>query len=120
MRVVTIQLFWGQKFERELRETLQKEMPVEAEVHVAIKPGSQDLETRVVFDGSSATRTVGVQDVEDRPAKGILEIVRELAVMLPNRTPSSETNGRSAAPDTSENHSNGFRPTNPSNGFHKK
>ncbi len=93
MRVVTVQVFWGQKFERELRESLQKEMPVEAEVHVAIKPGSHVVETRVVFDGSSATRTVAVQDLDDRPAKGILEIVRELAVMLSNRTPPSETNG---------------------------
>ena len=82
MQVVAVQGIWGQRFEQELREALLKETPVEAEVHVVLKPGSYDVETRVVLDGTSATRTVGVFELEAAPAKRILEIVRELAVML--------------------------------------
>ena len=86
MRVVAVQSLWGQQFERELREALLRERPMDAEVHVVLKPGSYDVETRVVLDGDSATRTVGISELEVSPTKRILEIVRELAVMLPNQS----------------------------------
>ncbi len=120
MRVMAVQGFWGQKFERELRETLLRETPVEAEVHVVVKPGSFDVETRVALDGSSATCTVGVVELGDVPTKRILEIVRELAVMLPEQTSSTEGDVTSSPMSSSEKDNYSFRQATSANGYHQR
>lgn len=104
MRVVTVQGLGGHKFERELRETLLRETPVDAEVYVSATPETYEVETRVVFDGDSAARTFSFRDPGDLHQQRIVEIVRELVFMLPNQTPSSETNTRSSLL-SSEEHS---------------
>lgn len=73
-------------------ETLLRELPAEAEVHVVANPEVCEVETRVVFHGGSATRTISFLDLGELPQERIVEIVRELIPMLPNLGPSPETN----------------------------
>jgi len=120
MRVIAVQGLGGQRFERDLRQTLTREMPAEAEVSVSARPETYEVETWVVFDGDSATRTISVLDPGELTTDRILETVRELVFMLPNRTPSPETNTRSSALSGSEEHNLSFRQAVSSNGYHHK
>ena len=78
MRVIAVQGLGGHTFERDLRQTLSREMPPEAEVHVVVKPESCEVETRVILDGSSATRTISFRDLGDLHQQRILEMVENL------------------------------------------
>jgi len=63
MGAITLQGLGGQKFERDLRDTLSREAPAEAEVYVVATPRAYEVETRVVLDGGSATRTISFRDL---------------------------------------------------------
>lgn len=120
MRVITVQGLGDPIFEGDLRRTLLKEMPAEAEVYVSATADTCKVETRVVFDGGSATLTVCLRDLGEVTTDRILKIVRELVFMLPNQTPSLGTNLRFPLPSNSEEHSLSFRQAVSSNGYHHK
>lgn len=87
MRIIAVQGLGDQRFERDVRDALLKEMPAEAEVYVFAKPGAYEVEIRVGLQGSSATRTISFLDPGELTTGRILEAVRELVSMLPTYKP---------------------------------